>query len=504
MGSILKLQDIQKDFSGVVVLNQIDLEIEEGKVYSLAGENGAGKSTLCNIIIGSLAPSGGTIRLSDGTEKSFLSIEEAKALGIRMVHQELQTLPDMTVAENLFVGNEIRKNGFVQKKKMKEMAESVLELVGLKIDPSTYVRNLDIASRQLVEIAKAVSSEAKLIILDEPTSSLSEKEVKKLFAIIEKHRKNGTTFLFISHRIEEILEISDRIIVLKDGCISADLENRGVTAEQIIEKMVGRSYEDLYNRKRTCFGEEVLKVENLSAAVPGIVNNAYQPEKISFSLHKGEVLGLAGLVGSGRTEILRMLFGDLEKTKDSKIWIEGKQAEIRKPADAIRHKMAWVTEDRKKEGIILEFPIMDNVALPNLGWLNKSFFASKKKERELAENYSSTLNVKSTGIQQRLKYLSGGNQQKVVLAKWLAAKPEILLLDEPTRGIDVGAKSEIYKLINELTAEGMAILLVSSELPEIIGVSDRVIVMHEGHMTGSLDREDFSEKKIMAYATGRE
>ena len=504
MGAILKLRDIKKDFSGVSVLEGICFEIQSGKVYSLAGENGAGKSTMCNIIIGSLEPSSGEIELEDGSIHKSLSIDEAKAFGIRMVHQELLTLPDMTIAENLFVGNECRKYGFVQKREMNKKAEEILKNVGLNVDPRTFVRNLDIASRQLVEIAKAVRDEAKLIILDEPTSSLSEPEIEKLFRIIRRYKENGTSFVFISHRIDEILNISDEILVLKDGEMTAQLENKEVTAEMIISKMVGRSYSNLFCRERKCYGDEVLRVSNLSAATEGIVNNAYQPAGIQFTLHKGEVLGLAGLVGAGRTEILRLLFGDLDKKKGSEIYIEGKPAEIHTPSDAIHHGIGMVTEDRKGQGVILDFPIRDNVALPNLKNLARGMFVVRREERKLAETYIEKLNIKTTGFMQRLRYLSGGNQQKIVLAKWLASTPKILLLDEPTRGIDVGAKSEIYKLINELTETGMAILVVSSELPEIMGISDRILVIHEGQLAGEVKKEEFSEERIMTYATGKE
>lgn len=503
MTLIMSLQKIKKDFSGVVVLDDIDFEIETGRVYSLAGENGAGKSTLCNIIVGSLSPSAGKICLSDETQYDHLNIKQVKNLGVRMVHQELQTLPDMSAAENLFVGSERHWFGFIRQKEMNAEASKILASVGLNVDPKVYVKNLDIASRQLLEIAKAISGEARLIILDEPTSSLSEAEAERLFSLIRHYREKGTSFIFISHRIEEILEISDEIIVLKDGRITAHFGNDGVTAEDIISKMVGRSYDDLYFRKRECFGDEVLSVENLSSIYDGIRNNAYQPQQINFSLNAGEVLGLSGLVGAGRTEILRMLFGDLPKTRESHIRLDHSEVQINSPSDAIEHGMAWVTEDRKQQGVILDFPIRDNIALPNMNKVSNGIFVSRQKETNLAEENVSKLSIRTTGIMQRLKFLSGGNQQKVVLAKWLTASPRVLLLDEPTRGIDVGAKTEIYKLINQLTNQGVAVLLVSSELPEIMGISDRIIVIHEGRIASEFSRDQFSEEKIMTCATGR-
>lgn len=500
--TLLELCGIGKSFSGVSVLKGVDLQIEPGKVYSLAGENGAGKSTLCNLITGALEPSCGFFRTKNG-EFTCLTVEQAKNMGIRMVHQELQVLPDMSIAENIFVGDEIQKKGWIQKQEMYTRTRELLELVGLDLNPSTPLRLIDIAARQLIEIARASKGEARLIILDEPTSSLSDKEVGRLFDIIKKYKANGTAFLFISHRIEELMEISDEIVILKDGGLVARLDPRAATEEEIVAKMVGRNYTDYYNRKREFFGCEVLRVENLSGVHTKSFSNAYTPQNISFSLSEGEVLGIAGLVGAGRTELVRLLFGQDLKTDDSRIYLYGEKTELRHTKDALDKGMVWVTEDRKKEGIILDFSIQSNIVIPILKKLQTRFFMNAKKEKQVAKEYMELLHIKATGRGQKLKYLSGGNQQKVVMAKWLATKPRIMVLDEPTRGIDVGAKAEIYKLINRLTSEGIAVILISSELPEVMGMSDRILVMYEGELVGELSREEFSEEGIMMYATGR-
>ena len=500
--TLLELSGIEKSFSGVTVLNGIDLTIEAGKVYSLAGENGAGKSTLCNIITGALAPSAGKL-IANGQTFDHFTVDQAKKLGIRMVHQELQVLPDMSIAENLFVGDEIQKHGFILKREMYARTRELLDLVGLNMDPRTPLRSIDIAARQLIEIARASKGEARLIILDEPTSSLSEAEVRRLFTIIRQYRERGTAFLFISHRIEELLEISDEIIILKDGELVSRLEPSGTSEEEIVVKMVGRNYSDYYDRKREWFGKEVLRVRNMSGAQTKAFSNAYTPRDVSFSLAEGEVLGIAGLVGAGRTELVRLLFGQDPRTPESEVYLYGEKVEINSIRDALRLGLIWVTEDRKRDGVIQNFSIKANIAIPILKQMRRRLFVNARQEAETADRYIELLRVKTTGREQQIRYLSGGNQQKVVMAKWLATKPRIMVLDEPTRGIDVGAKSEIYKLINRLTSEGIAVILISSELPEVIGMSDRILIMYEGRVAGEVSRADFSEERIMMYATGR-
>ncbi len=499
--ALLKIKNIGKFYGPVSVLEGVDWEIEPGKIYALAGENGAGKSTLCNIISGAILPSHGKLNY-DGNDYDSFDIKTAKEeVGIRMVHQELQVLPLMTIMENVFIGNEITHFGFVDKKTMNQKASQMLESVGLSLDPTTKVKDVEIAGRQLIEIARGINGHAKLVILDEPTSSLSSTEVNTLFQIMRRLKDQGISFIFISHRLEEALEIADTIIILKDGKKVAELAASETNQEEIIKYMVGRNYDDYYNRVRTFKGEEVLRVENLTTEAPR-QHSAYMPQNVSFSLEQGEVLGIAGLVGAGRTELIRTIFGDM-KAVQSRILLDGKEVKIRNSNDALKLGLAWVTEDRKQQGLILTASIKDNVSLVVLKNFVKSMLIRDDKIRDLANEYIGTLQIRTTGPEQVTGNLSGGNQQKVVLGKWLAANPRILVLDEPTRGIDVGAKAEIYKLINQLTSEGIAVILISSELPEIIGMSDRMLVMYEGRITGELKREEFTEELVMQYAIGR-
>lgn len=499
--TIIQLKDISKSFGVVNVLNGINMTIERGKVYALAGENGAGKSTLCNIISGSLKPSGGSLVYNNKSYDHF-TIEQSKEIGIRMVHQELQLLPLMTVAENIFIGDEVVNKHFIDEEPMMKRTQELLDLVNLPISPDTKVGDVDIAGRQMIEISRAIKDNASIIILDEPTSSLTKAEIKTFFEIINKLKQQGVSFIFISHRLEEVFEISDSIIVLKDGELVAELDAKESNENEVIQLMVGRSYSDFYNRHRSYEGEEVLRVENLSASKDNHVLNAYLPKDISFSLYAGEVLGIYGLVGAGRTELIKTIFGDF-KCESGNIYVNGEKVEINNSADAIEMGLAWVTEDRKDEGVIIDSTIKFNMSLPIIKNFKDKIFINDFKVNNLTEKYIDRLNIKTTGGNQKVKNLSGGNQQKVVLAKWLATNPKILILDEPTRGIDVGAKAEIYKLINQLTSEGVAVLLISSELPELIGMSDRVLTMYEGEITGEIQRDEFSEEKILEYATGR-
>lgn len=497
----LDLKNISKSFGNVKVIEGINITLRSGTVYALAGENGAGKSTLSNIISGALKPSGGTL-VYHGVEYPSFDIAFAKKIGIKMVHQELQVLPLMTVAENIFIGEECQKGIFLDQASMRARAAELLQQVGLEIDPDMMLGDLEIAGRQLVEIARALNHEARLIILDEPTSSLTSKEIRKLFSAVKKLKAQGVSFLFISHRLEEVFELSDETIVLKDGNLVAQEKTALLDQSQLIRLMVGRSYSDYYNRKRTYFGEEALRVDNLSTKRKGVYHNAYMPQNISFSVHQGEVLGIAGLVGAGRTELLRAIYGLLE-TESGDIWVAGQKVHIHNSAAAIALGMAWVTENRKEEGLLLDATLRDNIALPTLKRHCRGLFINDKKHSSVSKGYIDRLHIKTTGIGQSVRRLSGGNQQKVVLGKWLSTQPKVLILDEPTRGIDVNAKAQIYALINELTAQGIAVLLISSELPEVIGISDRILVMYEGKITGELKREDFSETRIMEYATGR-
>lgn len=500
---LLRLEHIRKDFFGVTVLDDISFAIEKGKVYSLLGENGAGKSTLSKIIAGEYEPSSGEIIIG---EKHYqkLTIHEAKLNGIQMVQQELQVVPSLSVAENIFVGSELKRGCFVRKEEQIVQAQGLLDQIGLNVSATTLLHSIDIAGRQLVEIARSINTDADLIILDEPTSSLSEKEVEKLFKVVKALKKKGISFIFISHRLNEIFEISDEIIILKDGSLVDVLDPMQSTEQEAVSKMVGRTYSDYYMRERTYFGKEAFRVENLSGVVnTGNLRTSFTPQNVSFSVEEGEILGIAGLVGAGRTEVLRLIFGQDPKSDDKgRIYVDGECVNIHGVTDAMKHRMAWVTEDRKKEGIILPFTILTNSVLPIEERLKKGLFVDRVAERNVAENVVSAMSVKCNGIGDRMRYLSGGNQQKVVVGKWLETKPKILFMDEPTRGIDVGAKAEIYKTMNRLTSEGMAIVIISSELPEVIGMSDRIITMYEGKVTGMFERSEFSEEAIMRCATG--
>lgn len=383
---------------------------------------------------------------------------------------------------------------------MRKRTEELLKMVGLSADPTTKVSEIEIAGRQLLEIARAINHNARIIILDEPTSSLSRAEIKKFFQIIKKLKAEGVSFIFISHRLEEVFELADKIIVLKDGEKVAELDVDETNEKEIIRLMVGRQYSDFYKRERKYFGNVCFELQDITGMNEGMLSNAYIPQHISFKIEEGEVLGITGLVGAGRTELVRMIFGELP-IDHGKVIVNGKNVTIKDSRDAIRIGMAWVTEDRKQEGLILEDTLISNISLPTVHKHTKGFLINDDSLKKMSQDYIEKLKVKTTGGMQKAKNLSGGNQQKVVLGKWLSTNPKLLILDEPTKGIDVGAKAELYKLINELTAQGMAILLISSELPEVMGMSDRLLVMYEGKI--QLSKEEFSEEVIMEHATGR-
>lgn len=500
---LLRLEHIRINFFGVTVLDDISLSIEKGKVYTLLGENGAGKSTLSKIIAGEYAPSGGEIIIG---EKHYqkLTIHEAKLNGIQMVQQELQVVPALSVAENIFIGSELRRGCFVKKEEQIAQAQKLLDQFGMNVSATTPLYSIDIAGRQLVEIARSINTDADLIILDEPTSSLSEKEVAKLFKVVNELKKEGISFIFISHRLNEIFEISDKIVILKDGKLVDVLDPTKSTEQEAVSKMVGRTYSDYYMRERIYLGKEAFRVEHLSGIMhEGSLRTSFTPQDVSFQVEEGEILGIAGLVGAGRTEVLRLIFGQDPKGDDKgRIYVDGKCVDIHNVKDAMKHRMAWVTEDRKNEGIILPFTILSNLVLPIEERLKKGLFVDKTAEHDVAERIVAEMNVKCNGTGDQMRYLSGGNQQKVVVGKWLETKPKILFMDEPTRGIDVGAKAELYKTMNRLTSEGMAIVIISSELPEVIGMSDRIITMYEGKVTGMFERSEFSEEAIMKCVTG--
>ncbi len=487
---ILEMIDIVKEFPGVRALKGVQLKVRPGKVHTLMGENGAGKSTLMKCLIGIHPPTSGRI-IFDGKEVNFKTTQEALNSGISMIHQELSPVPERSVAENLWLGRVPTKSFFrVDHKKMREDSYKLFEKLGLDVNPDEKMGNLTVAKMQMVEIAKAVSYDSKIIIMDEPTSSLTETEVEHLFKIIEDLKARNVAVIYISHKMDEIFRISDDITVFRDGEYVATDEAKNLTVDKLITLMVGREVTEMFPKIECPIGETVLKVENLSAGKA--VKN------VSFELHKGEILGMAGLVGAGRTETAEAIFG-LRTRTGGKIYKDGKELNIKSPEDAIANGIALLTEDRRGQGILGLLSITDNTAIANMK--EYGFPLNHGKMRTDTTDYVDKLNIKTPNIETPIQNLSGGNQQKVLVGRWLLTNPDILIVDEPTRGIDVGAKAEIHSLITRLAGEGKAIILISSEMPEVMGMSDRIIVMHEGIMTAIVDRKDFSSELILEYAT---
>lgn len=490
---VLKFEHIKKQFGPVKALDDISFEVRKGEVHCLVGENGAGKSTLIKILSGAYNITSGTIYI-DGKKAEIRTPSEASELGITVVYQEMNTVDKISIVDNIVLGMEKSKWGFNLVKKNTDFVRPYLERVGLRTDPQELMGNLSIAQKQMVMLAKALVQHAKVIVLDEPTAMLNEKEVRILFEIIDSLKKDGITIIYISHRMEEIYEIGDRISVLKDGTYVGTFDKNRLTMDQLIVKMVGRELKDVYPDKKRGQGEKILEVRNLS--------NSHISD-ISFSLYKGEVLGIAGLVGSGRSEILRAVFGADPKWK-GEIFLNGKQITIRSPRDAIMHGIGFVPEERKTQGIIGCLSIKDNLTLIYSQIKARMGFLQKKEEDSVTEYYIEKLSIKTTGGAQIVGNLSGGNAQKVVVAKWLSISPSILLLDEPTQGIDVGAKAEIYQLIDMLAKEGIGVIVVSSDLMEIIHLSNRILVMKEGSISGELVGDAITEDRVMMYAMGVE
>jgi ribose transport system ATP-binding protein len=488
------MKGIDKSFSGVKVLEQVQFSLECGEVHALMGENGAGKSTLMKILNGIYARDGGTVTVK-GAEQQLATPSAAQQLGIVMIHQELNLIPHLTVMENIFLGREFTygPTNLINWRRMKQESSRFLSQLGLTIDPETVVGELSVGQQQMVEIAKALSVNTEILVLDEPTAALTDREIEALFVAIASLRKQGVGMIYISHRMEEIFRICDRITVMRDGRYIGTERVKETNMDQIVKMMVGREIKDRFPKVEIQYGEDKLKVEGLSQQ--GILND------ISFSVRAGEIVGLAGLMGAGRTELAKALFGVTPIDRGT-IYVNGKPADIRKPIDAIRAGIALVTEDRKDEGLLLPMSVSDNLSMPNLKSLSKLGFMSGSKEQFLSETMIKQLFIKASSGAQTVGSLSGGNQQKVVIGKWLATNPQVFILDEPTRGVDIGAKKEIYDLMNRLAANGVAILMISSELPEVLGMSDRVLVMHEGKLTGEFTREEATQEKIMLCATG--
>ncbi len=488
--SLLEMKGIQKSFYGNQVLRDVDFTLEAGTVHALMGENGAGKSTLMNILDGIHKRDGGTIRI-DGQEVEINSPSEAQEKGIAMIHQELTTIPEMSVAENIYLGREPVKRGFIDYKKMYQDTSELLKMLNIELNPRIKMGKLRVADQQLVEIAKAVSQNARIVVMDEPTSSITDREVENLFGIIRDLKLRGTGIIYISHKMDEVYTITDEITVLRDGESINTWKTAEVTNDMVIKAMVGRELKEQFPKIEVPIGEKLLELKNLT--IQG------QFENISFDVHAGEILGLVGLVGAGRTETMQALFG-ITKPESGEIILKGKPVTFSKPADAIAAKIAYVTEDRKGEGLVLPMSIAHNITLPSLRELSSKIFIRKGEEKEAVQKEMTGLKVKAASVKLPVKMLSGGNQQKVVLAKWMLKEPDIIIFDEPTRGIDVGAKAEIYKLMGEFVSQGKAIIMISSEMPEAMGMSDRIIVLSNHQMGGELRREEFSQKAIMAMA----
>jgi len=496
------MRDITKTFPGVRALDGVSFDLNKGEIHALVGENGAGKSTLMKILAGVYPyPEYGGEIVINGKEVRFGSIREAETAGIAVIYQELSLVQEMTVAENIFLGREPNKWGVLRREEMYRRSQHLLDDLHLKIDPHVTTRNLGIGQQQLIEIAKALSHEAAILVLDEPTAALTDAEVETFFGIVNKLRDRGVAMIYISHKLEEVFQISDRITVLRDGRTVGTNPTSEWNEAQVIARMVGRDVGDIFPTIDHQHGDVLLEVRNLTVADP-VVPGKKLVDNVNFSVRRGEVLGIAGLMGAGRSDLLMGIFGAHAGKVSGEIIVEGKSVQIRSPADAIKQGLGFVTEDRKRFGLVLDQTILNNMTLAGLRKISGRFITSVDAEAAAGERAMKELRVKSNSVFTIAGTLSGGNQQKVVLAKWLLTNPRVLFLDEPTRGIDVGAKQEIYSQINRLAKTGLAIVLVSSELPEVLGLSDRVLVLHEGHVTGEFSRVDASPERVMAAATG--
>lgn len=489
---VLAVEGVRKEFPGVVALDNVQFKLKAGTVHALMGENGAGKSTLMKIIAGIYTPDRGTLRLR-GQEVTLKGPLDALEQGIAMIHQELNLMAYMTVAENIWIRREPRNViGIIDHGKMNRMTAELFQRLNIRLDPEVEVSTLTVAQRQMVEIAKAVSYDSDVLIMDEPTSALTETEVEHLFAIIRDLRKQGIGIVYITHKMNELFEIADEFSVFRDGKYVGTHASTDVTRDDIIRMMVGREITDMFPKETVPIGEVVLEVKNLT--LPGVFTD------ISFDVRAGEIFGLAGLVGSGRSNVAEALFG-VKPAASGTIRIRGQEVAIRSPVDAMHHGMAFLTEDRKETGCFLSLEVLENMQMAVLQDNHvKMGFVDQTAVNKRCEEMKGALRIKTPTLYERIENLSGGNQQKVLIARWLLTKPKILILDEPTRGIDVGAKAEIHRLISRLAGEGVAVVMISSELPEVLGMSDRIMVMHEGHKTGILDRAEADQVKIMELA----
>jgi ribose transport system ATP-binding protein len=494
--NIVEMKHISKAFPGVQALDRVDFDCTMGEVHAVVGENGAGKSTLMKILAGAYHPDGGSIFLK-GNRVSFTSPRDAQRNGIAIIYQEFTLLPDLTVAENIFLGREPQKRmGFIDRNLLYDRAEGLLKELGMDLDIHTAVSELGVAKQQMVEIAKALSQNADVIMMDEPSAVVSGRELEALFGIIHSLKENGKTVIYISHRIDEIFQIAGRATVLKDGKLVETVKTSEVDKPEIIRMMVGRDLSETFpSRGKGVSAQEVLSVQNLSSGS--------QLKDISFKVSSGEILGIAGLVGAGRTELARAIFG-ADHVDSGEVYLNGERLKKESPKASISRGVGFITEDRAKDGLVQSLSVRKNLTLAILDRIKRFFYIRERKEKELSSEYSTRFNIITPSIEQEVRFLSGGNQQKVILAKWIGIEPSLLIMDQPTRGIDVGAKSEVYVLMRRLADQGTAIIMISSELHEIIGMSDRILVMHDGRIMGELSPDEVTEEQILMLATGQE
>lgn len=487
--TILELKNITKLYPGVTALNHVNLSFCKGEIHALVGENGAGKSTLIKTITGAISPTEGEVIVNGSTFRS-LTPSLSRENGIAAVYQEFALVPVLDVTENIFMGEYIRKGWFFDKKVMRSKAKNLLDSLNIEINPDEKVADLTTGYQQIVEIAKAISKNAQILIMDEPSAPLTNNEVEAMFRIVRQVKQQGMTVIYISHRLEEIFQLADRVSVLRDGEYICTKNIQDTDKEDLIKLMVGRTLKESYPPRHFATDETVLEVKNLTGN--GVKN-------ISFQLKKGEILGFGGLVGAGRTELAELLFGSA-KIKSGEIYLYGKKLFPKSPKDSIHAGISLVPEDRKNQGLVLDMTVRDNLCMASMKNLSKNGMLSKRKAERFSKEYVEALRIKTPGILQKVKNLSGGNQQKVVLGKWMGKQPEILIFDEPTRGIDVGAKQEIYKLMTSLVEEGKSIIMISSEMEELLGMSDRIIVFSKGRLVGTLAKEEFSQEKVLRYS----
>ena len=499
---LLEMRNITKEFPGVKALDGVSFDVTKGEIHALVGENGAGKSTLMKVLSGFYPHGtyGGDI-VVDGQVQRFTRIRESEEAGIAIIYQELALVKQMTIAENIHLGAErCRARGIIDWNETFQRTTAALAEVGLRISPATRVIDLGVGSQQLVEIAKALSKKARLLILDEPTAALTEAEADNLLRILGTLRERGVACVYISHRLREVNRIADRVTVLRDGKTVLTDAKANMGEERMIRNMVGRDLAHLFPRRERPVGATVLEVRNWTVADP--ITGDLRVNDVSFQVRKGEILGIAGLMGAGRTELAMSLFGSWGEKRAGEAWLEGKKVDIRNAHDAIRFGLALLSEDRKRFGLVLGMDVKENSTLASLARIARAGVIDKNEEIRSTERYVKELRTKTPSVEQKVGNLSGGNQQKVVIAKWLLTHPKVLILDEPTRGIDVGAKVEVYEIMNALVDQGVCVVMISSELPEVLGMSDRILVLHEGRLTGQFSRDEATEEKVMVSATG--